>query len=269
MKLSIRAKITLISMAILLIAICLSTVVSGYIFINEYIKVLQNNANIIGQNLKMQLDRLLRLSIPINDLIGFEKQCSDMVEKYKEISYAMVVNREGRILFHNDPEIMDQSLKDSKTYEALLTEEESLYTTKYNNMNFYEIIIPVYDRNNAYAGIVGVGFPQSIIFQKINSVIISIVILTVILLIVSIILLILALTRWVNQPLASLVNVIQDISENKLLDTRVKIYSRDEFGHFCGIRRSRLWPEDTIDRYTQGIMPHGLEIIHKRIIDTV
>jgi hypothetical protein len=38
-----------------------------------------------GHTLKFQLDRLLELGIAVEDLVGFEEQCQEIVNKYPDI----------------------------------------------------------------------------------------------------------------------------------------------------------------------------------------
>lgn len=233
MKMSIKSKIILITLSILLIAIAAGTVTNSFMFSNELVRVLQSNANIIGQNLKMQLDKILQLGIPLQDLMGFEKSCAAMVAKYKEISYAMVVLNDGKILFHNDILKMGNSIKDSETFNVIQRKEEKVFKTKHNNESFYEITIPVYDTNEQFVGAIAVGFPEKIIATKIASMMWGTLVLATVMLLVSLLLLLVSLTRWVTKPIGSLLTVIKEISDKRLLDKRVEIYSDDEIGHLA------------------------------------
>lgn len=66
MALSIRARIVLIAVAIVLFAIGASTLTSSHLFAREYSKALHMRALSEAQGLKLQLDRLLQLGIPID-----------------------------------------------------------------------------------------------------------------------------------------------------------------------------------------------------------
>ena len=102
MKSWLRMKIILITVAIILFAIGTNAVITTYSFSNEYSEALQSKTLVTGQTLKFQLEKVLSFGIPIQNLVGFEEQCKDLTNKYKEISYAMVVDLNGNILFHND-----------------------------------------------------------------------------------------------------------------------------------------------------------------------
>ena len=99
MVLNIRTKITLIALAILCLTLAATTVTNSYMSMREYTKVLQSESIVIAQSLKLQLDRVLKLKIPIEELVGFEEQCNELVHKYELLSYAMVVDLNGKVLF--------------------------------------------------------------------------------------------------------------------------------------------------------------------------
>jgi hypothetical protein len=84
----IRPKIILIAGTILLFALGTNTFVSSNVFTKEYAHALKARAFDIAQNLNSQLDRLLRLGIPLENLTGFDEPCKDLARKHADISYA-------------------------------------------------------------------------------------------------------------------------------------------------------------------------------------
>ena len=68
MALQIRTKIVFIATAILIVAIGINAFFNVSVSTGEHTKALQSEAFIHGQTLKAQLNRLLRLRIPLEDL---------------------------------------------------------------------------------------------------------------------------------------------------------------------------------------------------------
>ena len=68
---------------------------------------------------KLQLDRILKFGLSLGDIIGFEKQCQETVDKYDIISYAMVMDPDGKILFHNDQSMHGKTTTDTALLEAV------------------------------------------------------------------------------------------------------------------------------------------------------
>ena len=166
MNLSVRAKIVLITVVILFFAIGANDLISSYVFTKEYSNALQSETFVIGQALRLQLDKLLRLGIAVEDLVGFEKQCQDAVNEHEEISYAMVVDADGKILFHNDPSQHGKILTDSATLEAVKSTQDVIQVYSQQGEKYYDIIIPVLGAHGEHIAAVRIGFPVKLIAQK-------------------------------------------------------------------------------------------------------
>ena len=58
-------------------------------------------------------------------LAGFEDQCLEIVEKYEDISYAMVVDLDGQILFHNNPAFQGKTIDDDEILNTIKSGREN------------------------------------------------------------------------------------------------------------------------------------------------
>ena len=166
MGLSLRFKIIFMTVAILVFAIGATTLASGYVFSQEYSNALQSRALIIGQGIRSQLNRLLELGIPLEDLVGFEKQMQDTLDTYEDISYAMIVDLDGKILFHNDPSQHNKILTDPATLTAIKSSKDVIQIYSDQAGHFYDVFIPILDRGGAHVGAVRLGFPVELVTQK-------------------------------------------------------------------------------------------------------
>ena len=102
MILSLRAKIMLITAAILLVMTGINTLVTGELFLTEYSEELLSSTKIIGHDIQTKLESLLEFGILLDQLVGFEEQCQEIVKEYEKISHVIVVNLEGKVVFHNE-----------------------------------------------------------------------------------------------------------------------------------------------------------------------
>jgi GAF domain-containing protein/HAMP domain-containing protein len=231
MGLSLRFKIIFITVAILVLAIGATVIASSYIFAQEYTDVLQSRTVIIGQSIKSQLDRLLGLGIPLQELTGFEQQLQDTVNTYGDIAYVMIIDLDGRVLFHNDPLQQNITITDAATLKAAQSGAEVIQTYSDQNGEFQDVFIPILDRGGDHVGAIRLGFPTNLITARINRLAILSGVIAIVSLVVAITLLIFTLSAWVTRPLAKLLTAIQLIrSGEQGLSTRVEINSRDELG---------------------------------------
>lgn len=231
MGFSLRFKIILITVVVLVFAVGTTALASSYIFSQQYTEVLQSRTLIIGQSIKSQLDKLLELGILLEDLSGFEKQLQVIVNTYDDITYVMVVNLDGKILFHNDPTQHNHILTDTATLEAIKNDNEIIELYSDQTGQFYDVFIPIFDRSGAHVGAIRLGFPVELINQQIRRLALFSGVVALISLIVAVILLVFILSFWVTKPLTKLLVAIQHITSSKTnLTERVEIDSRDELG---------------------------------------
>ncbi|HXV43377.1 MAG TPA: GAF domain-containing protein [Anaerolineae bacterium] len=231
MVFSLRFKIIFITVAILIFALVVTTLVSSYVFSQEYSDVLQSRTFIIGQGIKSQLDRLFDLGLPLEELGGFEKQLQETVNTYEDITYAMIVNLDGRVLFHNDPSQQGQIITEAAIVDAVQSEKNIVQLYSDQTGQFYDVFIPIFDRSDTHVGAIRLGFPVELVTQKTNRLTILAGGVAFVSLVVAITLLIFALSTWVTKPLTKLLTAIQGIRSGETdLATGVEINSRDEIG---------------------------------------
>ena len=276
MGLSIRTKIVLISSTILFIALGAATTLNSMFFAKEHTKALQSEAFAIAKTLKFQLDRLLALNIALNELVGFEEQCLDLINKHRDISYAMVVDPNGKILFHNDASQHNQVLLDSNILKGIKSQKNVLQMCSMEEDKHYDFFIPVFGSHGEHIAAVRIGFPITIISQKTRAMIAYSVGFAILFLCLGITLLITALNVWVTKPLGKLIAVIQGVRQKGTASSElVEIDSEDELGTLASAFNQMLFQirkyNQEIKSYTQKLeikvqeRTVALEKINKRL----
>jgi PAS domain S-box-containing protein len=234
MQLSVRAKIVLITAAILSFAIGANTLAGITPFAREYSNARQLKAFVAGQALTSQLDDLLDLGLGLDDLVGFEKQCQEIVDTYDDIAYAMVVDVDGKILFHNDPSQQGQIITDAATLRAVKSAQDAVLIYSQQGDKYYDAIIPVRDSRGRHIGAVRVGLPARLVTEQTVGLIAHYIGVALFSLGFAIALLVFALSVWVTKPLRTLVTAIQEIGSGGTYSAkRVDIDSRDEMGQLA------------------------------------
>lgn len=231
---SIYKKVILIAGAILSIAIGINTIISTSFFNREYSKVMENRAIVISQSLKSQLDRLFSLGIPLNELVGFEEQCKEVVNEYKDVKSAMVVDSKGKILFHNDPAKQNKTMSDRSALDYIRGSKNKPVVIRDYQEKDYNVAIPVYDRNDQRVGVIMIEFSLEPIIQKTRALVGYLFFVTFISLIIAISLLFWCINIWINRPLTKLLLAIQEIGKKGAnFKGQVEIYSQDELGRLA------------------------------------
>jgi sensor histidine kinase regulating citrate/malate metabolism len=167
-KFGLRAKIVLMVTGVTLLAIGTISVSTGYVFGREYAKALKSRSLAISQSLKIQLERVLQLGIKLDHLTGFEEQCSDAVQSYSGISYALVAAPNGHVLFHSDRGRTGNVLSDPAVLHALRSSDQTGTTVFETAASGYSAVVPVLSQTGEHLASVAVGFPANLIAHQVN-----------------------------------------------------------------------------------------------------
>jgi len=231
-SLKVRTKIILITVAILFVAVGASNSISSWLFSQEYSDVLKSKLTVVAQILRSQLNQLLSFGIPLDQLVGFEEQCQEVLASFKGISFTRVVDPQGKILFHNDPAQHHKILTCRETLTAVKNGQETSHICAEYGEKIYIFSLPVHGPNGEYVASVNLGLPKRFITQKTKRLIAYDAGVAIFFLGLGIFLLVHGLSAWVTDPLKKLTNFIKEIREKGTTDfnQRVEIDSQDEFG---------------------------------------
>ncbi len=224
----LQNKIAIILTAILFVMVGINNWISGSIFVSEYSEALKSEMMVVGEGLKNQMDRLLGLGMAFEDLMGFEEQCSDVVNKYKYISYAAVVNREGRVLFHNDETRHRMKIRNPELIAAIKSESQLTVNYTENGQQSIGIVIPIINEAK-FLGAVVLTVPQSVIMEKVAMFVGYSVLVSVFCFAAALFSIMTALSIWVNQPLTKLTSLMEEVGKGNLT-INIGSNSRDEIG---------------------------------------
>jgi PAS domain S-box-containing protein len=224
----------LICVAIFSLAISASTAVNGIYFTREYYQVRKSETFVIAQTLKSQLDRLLKMRIPLDQLVGFEEICGELTTKYGFLSYAMVVDPDGKILFHNDPDQHNRVISDSSILSSIAKGRKTAQLFFMNGEAFYDFLIPVFGSQEEQIAAIRIGFPRLLISEKTITLALYSTGVTLLSFCIGIILLVLLLDLWVSKPLGRFMRTIEEMRRGRSTAGKlVEIKSKDELGQLA------------------------------------
>ena len=234
MKLRLRTKIIMICVAIFFLAIGASTTVNGIYFTKEYFQVRKSETFVIAQTLKSQLDRLLKMHIPLEQLEGFEEMCQEIVAKHAFLSYAMVVDPAGKILFHNNPGRHNQRISDAALLNGIKSGRKTAQLFSMNGETFYDFMVPVFGGRDEHIATIRTGFPSYLVSDKTRTLALYSAGITLLAFAVGIFLIVVSLDLWVTRPARRFIRTMLEIRREGTSATQaVEIKYHDEFGELA------------------------------------
>lgn len=231
---SLKTKILAMICAVSLVTIGIGVLMTGRFFKHEFTGALTHELNVIGQSLKFQLDRLMAIELPLDELVGFEEQCQEIVDKYPHVSFAAVVNPRGQILFHSNPALHRTYLSNRTLQKALNYKTDRIVGYTENRNRYYAAVIPLTNSFNEIIGSIILALPESVISSKTATSITHTIGISLLFLTLSFALITLTLAQWVTTPLSKL-----DQATKMIIDrgpesfTHIAITSEDEIGRLA------------------------------------
>lgn len=225
MRLGLRSKILVIAFLVVTGTVLAIAVSSSYFFTQQSAKAYTSRSLAIAKGLAIQLERILALGIDPVDLQGFEAQCAEAVERYSGLSYAMVLGRDGRMLFHSKHEQIGRQAE-AGVLAAARAHQRSVSVD--GAQRIHAVIEPVRAINGGDVAYVVVGFPQSVIDHERNQLLLLTVGVGVSALMVGLVVLFAALSYTVVRPISSFVQHIGRIRAGERYDIARAISARDD-----------------------------------------
>ena len=98
----LRVQVLLAGVAAVLVVVLASAAATAWYFMDSQYKAHHSRALAIADGLAVQLERILALDIPLHDLEGFDAQCDEALARHGGLSYALVADLQGQLLFRSD-----------------------------------------------------------------------------------------------------------------------------------------------------------------------
>ena len=231
MKLGLLGRVLLVGISVTLIGGVAVYRASTELFSDAYLEALQSRSLAIAQALHSQLDRILQLGIRLDDLSGFERHCREVIDTYAGVDHALVVDQEGKVLFHSDPARHGERLSNPEIAAAMQDGVARTFYTPNGGKPAYVALVPVRSRDGQTLGHVAVGISASLVDDKLARMQSSRLGVGLLFVIVGFAIFALALSRYAIRPLGVLTRSIEQMrADTSDLGLRVKIDSADELG---------------------------------------
>jgi PAS domain S-box-containing protein len=261
---SIRARVTTIALAVLCLSIAVVIAATGYVFRDAYTHALQTRSIAIGNSLKVQLDRLLHLGIPVEQLIGFEAQCREAVLENPGIAYALVTTPDGRILFHSDPAGGPDNIVDAALLSALPVGGTVMIEAGSSHRH-YASVVALAPRPGISGASIVVGLAEASISDKVREMTLAGLGVGFVALGIATILLLTAISMLVTNPLARFVDDIGRIRTGGLAAGRIEhAGTTDEAGKLANAFNDLLDRIEARDQELQRYRHHLEEEVAER-----
>jgi signal transduction histidine kinase len=231
MRIGIRERIVGITTVILLLAIGLNTLIVGRQFRASYFDSLRSEMYVICLSLKSQMERILQLGISVRDVEGFDGQCRELISQHPSVTYAMIVQSDGKVLYHSGWAVSAAPVGDPMLLEALKAKQATVCQSEYGGASYYHMVVPIDEGNVEGPGAAAViSVPTTLVDGKTRHLVSVGLAAGLVLSLAAVVLLVASLSASVTKPLSRLTLTISEVAAGSDLSKRVEVASSDELG---------------------------------------
>jgi methyl-accepting chemotaxis protein len=232
LALKLRTKAALIVGAILVLALSVTTLLQLKAFTSEVTGALQVKTQILATELGQEIRKVLEFGLELSDIDDLDQRLKNLTEEQKDLAFAMVVDQDGGISFHNDeslkgtevdPEILDSSSPPEDMVQTRLKTETG---------EDYVTVMPLLDNRKNYRGAVILGLKGEVVSGRVSSLVMLSVGTGAVACVVMLSLILVFISTQITHPLQDLVKTA-DAAAGGDLTTRIESTSGDEIGDLC------------------------------------
>src|SRR5208282_1943477 len=99
---NLQKKAIFIVAIILFFTIGINTAVLTFITYDKYKDAILSKISAVGEGMQRDLGKVLSLGVAVESLEGVNEKLTELVTRDNAISYAMVTDSTGKVLFHSD-----------------------------------------------------------------------------------------------------------------------------------------------------------------------
>ncbi len=231
MKQSLEKRIILFSFIILSMTILANTAMEIAVFRKEYVQEILLRSQSTGTALKSSIEKVLALGIDIRDITGLAEKCRDTVQTDPEMSYCIITDNEGKILFSSDSgkPLFDFSRpQNQKPFGE--SGQRNVMIIDSPRGKFYDTRIPIASFDSKVHATIHIGFPQKAVDSKVYAIILRSILIFAVFFVISFALVILFLKRSIIAPIAKLLEGVTRIARGEFRSTipPLPVYELDQ-----------------------------------------
>jgi len=221
--LNLQKKAILMIAGILFFIIAINTGVLTFVATEKYKNAIFSKTEAVGEGLQRDLGKVLGLGVPIESLEGVNERMKEFISRDKAIGYAMVTDREGKVLFHSDGASVGKVLKDKATLAALASNR----MLNQQADAFYDLSFPLLNAEGKMAGSFRVGIRKDAINSQLFALLFWAVGVSSLCFILSLALVYVAISKFITRPIMVMEKTADRIASGDLT-AAIEVRGKDE-----------------------------------------
>lgn len=215
-KMNLKARAVIATAGILLLVFAFNAVVGVYATTSRYREALLARSTAFAEETRKDITRALGFGLPLNALEGMGDRLRALAEEDGDISRAMIMDMDGRVLYANDRELENSILTTRAAQRALAARIPLLHSYSDEKGGHYEKVIPLTDLENKQIGVIRIALKESAVSEQTRSLLLSTLLVAFISFVIATVLVYLFFDRSITRPIEEQVSIASSMAAGDL-----------------------------------------------------
>ncbi len=167
-RMNLKGRALFATAAILLVALGVNTSINMYFVTTKYREALITRTTILAEGIEKDIDRALGFGLPVQGLTGVGEKLRELIERDSDISYALVMDMDGRVLYASDRSVENTVPGDKAAGRALAALSPTVQDYTDAQGRHYEKVFPLLSAENKKVGVFRVGLKADAVSGQIR-----------------------------------------------------------------------------------------------------
>lgn len=142
-SLTLKTRAVAATGGILLLALVLNTALTMYSAAGKYREAVIDKTSAFAEGIKKDIDKVTGFGLPLSAMDGMSEKLRGLMENDKDLSRAMIIDQEGRVLYASDATPAGALAVDAGSKQALSANSPMVQEYEYNGQNQVEQVLPL------------------------------------------------------------------------------------------------------------------------------
>ncbi|HSQ78056.1 MAG TPA: methyl-accepting chemotaxis protein [Nitrospirota bacterium] len=168
-KMNLKTQAMIATAGILLLVLTFNTLTTIYVTTGKYRDALIARTTVLADGIKKDITKAIGFGLPLNALEGMGDKLRALTEEDKDISRALVMDSDGKVLYTSDKALENTVLSDPASKDALAAKEPKVQTYSDTTGGHIEKVIPITSLDNKQLGVFRIALNESAVNRQIRS----------------------------------------------------------------------------------------------------
>jgi len=201
---NLKTRAVLVTASILLLVLTFNTLINIHSATSRYKEALIAKTAALAEGIKKDISKAVGFGLPLNALEGMGDKLRGLAEEDKDISRAMVMDIDGKVLYCSDQTMENTVLSDEPTKHAITTSGPMVHSYSDARGGHYEQVIPLMGPDGKKLGVFRIALKESAVNKQIQSLLLWSLVVGLVSFLVALALVNLFVDRQITRPITDM-----------------------------------------------------------------